>query len=639
MHELPLTKDVIAALEDAGVDPTSAEPEAVLVIAAYLDLLAKEYGLTESQDLDTDPLERTQQPGPVMDVVRHYLASGAAELDAKSVRDRLYNIFVELAGDASARKTLNRNNPLTEGKFLHLAQIYWNLEANDVRPKLPIKPANGRDIPVSGVPRDFATMLWTARCNEKGPSYKSSGAGFRKQGARLAVLAATKLMENAEPMQDTARTALAVQTTSNPAAPLEVALKELVERAQAEGQHDVAVQTATSYLSIIQQRAEATPFESEPDLADAYLLRGWAQMHLQLDRFDRGTRAEFSGRDDIEAAILSLSTLVGLEPDNVDHRANLVVAFVALSMVHHDADDPADAVATAHQALAIAEGIPAERPERPKAELWAYIALTTVSDGTDAINAAERAEAALARYEEAMDPNERSREQESIAAVRARIQTDRLGEAAAIESLWEAVVTAERLVAAGDDAQRVLVGPLVELAQALLNAGRHSEAAPTAARALALVTPEYVQAHPRFDVSLPIWIVWSETGGSDRVTEAHAALLDAASEAAPGNMRTLVTSIFAFDKLAKQRRDAGLDADAHAWVLRAVAAARRLRPTEIHDDFRRLIVVTLESLFLKLVLAARVSESDNESVEPKETIVRLLNDIDPGSGDFMSGLE
>lgn len=630
MHELPLTKDLIAALEAATIDPTSAEHEIVVVITAYLDLLAKEYGLTESQNLDTDPLERTQQPGPVMDVVRHYLASGAADLEAESVRARLYNVFVELSGDASARKALNRNTPLTESRFLHLAQIYWNLESNDVRPKLPIKPASGRDIPVPGFPRDFATMLWTTRCNEIGPSYKSSGAGFRKQGARLAVLAAKKLMENSEPMPDTAHTALTVQTTSNPGAPLEVTLKELVMRAQAEGQHDVAVQTASSYLSIIQQRAEANPYESEPDLADAYMLRGVAQMYLQIDRRERGTRADFSRRGDIEAAISSLATLTDLEPDNVDHRTNLVQALMTLSMWQTGAEDSDDAVATAQQALTIAEGIPAGHPERLNAELKVYVVLAlTIADGADAIKAAEQAESTLARIEAAMDPSELLAEQAAITAVRAAIQEARVGKASAIESLAEAVVAAERLVAGGDDAQSVLLGPLVDLAQALWSAGRNAEAAPTAARALALVNPEYVRAHPRFNVGNVIGIVWGETDSSERVTEAHAALLDAASEGAPGNMSTLGLLLGAFMLLAKQQSDAGHETDAHVWVLRAVDAARRARPTEIPDEAKNTFVGSLKYLFAHLT--ARVFlESDDASVEPRETIARLLNDIDPG---------
>ncbi|KRA37965.1 MULTISPECIES: hypothetical protein [unclassified Nocardioides] len=630
MHELPLTKDLVAALERAGVDPTSAEPGVVVVLAAYLDLLAKEYGLSESLDLDTDPLERAQQPGPVMDVVRHYLASGATELGAESVRLGLYNVFVGLAGDASARKTLNQNIPLTESKLGYLAQIYWNLEANDGRPRLPIKPAGGRDIPVPDFPRDFATMQWTARCNEKGLSYKSSGAGFRKQGARLVVLAAKKLMENSQPMPDTARTALAMQPTSNPEAPLEITLKDLVKRAQTEGQHEVAVQTATSYLSIIQQRAEVNPFESEPELAEAYMLRGWAQMHLNTDRMERGTRADFSQKGDIDAAISSLSTLVDLDPDNVDHRANLVEAYIVLSMWQFGADDSAAAVATTHQALATAEVLPADHKERLKAETVLYYVLATQSDGSAAIEAAERAESSLAKIE-AMEPSERPEDMgpDAIATVRTQIQQASLGPAA-FESLSEAVVAAERLVAAGESESSVIVDPLVKLAMALLQSGRHSETAQTAARALALVTPEYVHAHPRFQLSLLIAMVW---GGDkfdfDRITEAHAALLEDANEAAPGNMRTLGLLLVAFMGLAMRRGDAGLGADAHDWVLRGVDAARRIRPTDILEESKNIFVGPLTYLFAHL--NARVSlESDDESAEPRETIARLLDEIEPG---------
>lgn len=653
VHELPLTKDLIAALEDAGADPTS--PDHVVVLAAYLDLLAKEFGLTESQALDTDPLARTEQTGLVMDVVRHYLGGGT-ELDADAVRARLYDVFVHLADDLSARKGLNRNSPLTKGRFLHLAQIYWNLEANDLRPRLPIKPDEERDIPVLGVPRDFATMLWTARGNEKGPSYKSSGAGFRKQGARLVVLAAKKLMENSEPMPDSAPGALVVQSTSDPEAPLEVALKELVERAQKEGQHDVAVRTASSYLSVIKQRAEVNPFESEPDLADAYLLRGWAQMLLRQDLFDRGVRADLSPLEDLDAATRSLSTLVDLQPDNVDHRANLAQAFLLVSM---EADDHADQVAAAQRALATAEAIPAEHTEvQLSAELLACLKLATILHGADAIKAIDRAESLVTKLE-AFGPSEPGLlTQASITAARAVIHKVRQGEDAAVEAKSEAVAAAEQLVAEGEEAQQVLVVPLAELAWALMSAGRHPEAALVAARALAFVTPEYVRANPGLNLERLAMIVSSDN--SDRVTPAHIALLEAASEAAPGNMATLSFLLLAYDNLIRQRSDAGLDADAHAWVLRAVNAACRLRPTEIAEPYKEGAKVVLRSMQARLVgrlldlvgsltespetmlpllispLEASLLELNPESLETAEsvvTIARLLEDIDPGWAD------
>jgi len=202
---LEITADVWDALGWVlGDSPTSPEP--VVLLATYLDALAKGYGLSESQMIAEDPLERAAPPAPALPLLRHYLAEGGADLDADRLRDRLHAVFAVLADRPVARKTLNRNRPLTEVELLTAGQVYWNLERTDGRPRLPIRPGpitkagtTGRqqddaDIPTASRTRDFATMTWTARVNEPG-SNKSSGQGFRKQGARLAVLAAQHIIE------------------------------------------------------------------------------------------------------------------------------------------------------------------------------------------------------------------------------------------------------------------------------------------------------------------------------------------------------------------------------------------------------------------------------------------------------------
>ena len=202
---LEITADVWDALGWVlGDSPTSPEP--VVLLATYLDALAKGYGLSESQMIAEDPLERAAPPAPALPLLRHYLAEGGADLDADRLRDRLHAVFAVLADRPVARKTLNRTRPLTEVELLTAGQVYWNLERTDGRPRLPIRPGpitnagrTGRqqddaDIPTASRTGDFATMTWTARVNEPG-SNKSSGQGFRKQGARLAVLAAQHIIE------------------------------------------------------------------------------------------------------------------------------------------------------------------------------------------------------------------------------------------------------------------------------------------------------------------------------------------------------------------------------------------------------------------------------------------------------------
>ena len=204
--ELEITADVSDALcWVLGAAPTAPEP--VVLLATYLDALAKGYGLSESQRIVEDPLERAAPPAQALPLLKHYLADEGDDLDADCLRDRLYTVLVGLAERRDARKTLNRNRPLTDVELLTAAQVYWNLEGTKDRPRLPIRPGpitkagrTGRqhvdaDVPTPGKTRDFATMTWTTRVNERGPN-KSSGQGFRNQGARLAVLAAQHIIDS-----------------------------------------------------------------------------------------------------------------------------------------------------------------------------------------------------------------------------------------------------------------------------------------------------------------------------------------------------------------------------------------------------------------------------------------------------------
>jgi len=201
--ELRITTDIVDALDmHRGSKPTTPAP--VVILAAFLDSLAKSYGLSESGRIDEDPLGRISLPPAAGALISHYLADGAAQMEADAVRSRLYHVFVELSGNVDVQRALNKSKPLTELAVLHLAQVYWNLEGNYERPKLPIRPraitvqGGGSvlaDIPVTSVAnKDFAIMNWTARVNEKA-EYKSSGQAFRKQGACLAVLAANHIVE------------------------------------------------------------------------------------------------------------------------------------------------------------------------------------------------------------------------------------------------------------------------------------------------------------------------------------------------------------------------------------------------------------------------------------------------------------
>ena len=183
-----------------GAAPIAPEPE--VVVAACLDALAKGHGLSESLEIDDDPLQRADLPAPALVLLQHLFAEGGSEIDADTLRNGLYDVFSQLAQDRHARLQVNKKG-LADVGLLRVGQVYWNLEANSDRPELPIRRQDDADIPVPGVLNmDFATMEWARRCDQRCRG-KSSGQGFRKQGARLAVLAAQLLVRNSpRPLPD-----------------------------------------------------------------------------------------------------------------------------------------------------------------------------------------------------------------------------------------------------------------------------------------------------------------------------------------------------------------------------------------------------------------------------------------------------
>lgn len=181
-----------------GDSPNTADP--VVVLAAYLHSLVERYGLTDSQHLDPNEFERPALPF----AARQFVDSFVDSANTESLRNSLYTAFMNLAEDGTARSVLNRNRALSQREVLLLAQVAWNLERNDQRPRLPLHPGTilkdgkqvSTDIPVPGANKDFATMQSTARGNQTGVQGKSSGDAFRRQTARLAVLAAQWFLDS-----------------------------------------------------------------------------------------------------------------------------------------------------------------------------------------------------------------------------------------------------------------------------------------------------------------------------------------------------------------------------------------------------------------------------------------------------------
>ena len=192
-----ITVDIAEAVDTVGISsPAMPEPIALLLLSRHIDSLAKGYGLSEHPDVTADPLVAALRglPNPAVDLIGHFLPeAGAANAD--DIRRRLYSVFVDLSRETRVLGLVD--------DVLKLGQIYWNLTGTEDRPRLPIRAGQQlriggtttqADIKVPGANKDFANMKWVDRCKQQG-AYTSSSGGLRKQGARLAVLAAKQIID------------------------------------------------------------------------------------------------------------------------------------------------------------------------------------------------------------------------------------------------------------------------------------------------------------------------------------------------------------------------------------------------------------------------------------------------------------
>lgn len=198
---IEVNSDIFAAYASVtGVEPTQVD--ATLVVACAIDALAKGYGMSDSPTLAEIELEHVRIPQPAREALAACLSVEPELVDGEEVRDGLYRAFAEVSRDPSARRLLNKTDPLSETSTLKLAQIYWSLEATALR-RLPIssgqeiEPSPGvrvaADIRVENSNEDYATMKWSSRVNQ-GARDLGRGQSFRTKGAKLAVLTAARLV-------------------------------------------------------------------------------------------------------------------------------------------------------------------------------------------------------------------------------------------------------------------------------------------------------------------------------------------------------------------------------------------------------------------------------------------------------------
>jgi hypothetical protein len=207
-QKLELNSELLAAVKSVlGTTPGEATP--VVVLAAYIHNLAKEYGLSERASADRAHI---RAPSAIAVWISDVLGG---ELEWEFLRNRLYGAFLDVARSSASRRLVNRRDPLSEVGLLKLAQVHWNLEWSESRPLLPIPAAQPLPGNVSRTAAiiatrkkvDFATERLTSRAaigvdglGEVG-SLSSSSGGFRTLGARIAVAAAAKVLDESHSAQ------------------------------------------------------------------------------------------------------------------------------------------------------------------------------------------------------------------------------------------------------------------------------------------------------------------------------------------------------------------------------------------------------------------------------------------------------
>lgn len=188
---LEVTTDLADALTRV-LGPPPPQPRLVDVLAAYLDSLSREYGLTTSAP-DVGRAERPHAPSRALGLIGEFFADAELLEDEVRLGDTLYDLMSDLCEDLRSRKLLNERKPLTPIELMQLGQIYWNLDGTDSRPGLPIRPSEEFAIKVPRANADFASMVWSSRL-KNGPAGLREHS-FRVKGARLAVLMAERLVD------------------------------------------------------------------------------------------------------------------------------------------------------------------------------------------------------------------------------------------------------------------------------------------------------------------------------------------------------------------------------------------------------------------------------------------------------------
>lgn len=379
-HELRIRDALLKAL---GVEPSDGMvPTPKLVVAASLQRLAVGKGLAQRDDPDQSVLRSADLPPPALTLLNGYFAADGEFASDDDVRNGLCEVLLQLSTVPSALRAMNKTRPLSGTELLEFAQIYWNLDAQEPRHRLPIPTGEMRAsgtskayIKVVNADEDYAELELKQRA-DRAPGYKKAGGAFYDRAARLCGLVATRLVDNrvipigranlrstrtrrgtewaiiwpadhlpAPKPTPRGRKANAPKGEPDPTVRT---LLQLRETNLINGNLGYAAILSTTLIEILRERSERSPGDHESQLAEEYLQAG-----LTLGMTGHVGEA----LDSLTSANRMSQMLSELQPEVSLHRFRLAYTRALLGTLHHQVGHVQEAETTLTDAVALSQAL------------------------------------------------------------------------------------------------------------------------------------------------------------------------------------------------------------------------------------------------------------------------------------------
>lgn len=357
----------------------------MVVLAAYLDSLAETFGCSEEHEAEF--VARALGAKGLRPFVEHYLRLDSKPIDAEDIRDKLYAVFAHLANAPHVGRCEGATkSEMSAERVFMTAQVYWALSHHSkTRPALELR--QGPNFPRRnrrGDQSEYKTIIWvdaadvdlavlkrSVRANTMQGMELTSGGALRAQAARLAVRAATYLVDGItesrpslegfsfvhQPTKDGDVRVTAIEWDTKTQGPsrnqvlvtghsqstsddpdVDV-LRQMRAGAASAGRHSEVTLYCDFITKLIEERFHADPIDREARLAEESLRSGilWAETGQFDEAIQSLTKAERASH-----------TLAELRPAETIHTFSRSAALTMLGVLYTRTGRSEDA----HQVLA-----------------------------------------------------------------------------------------------------------------------------------------------------------------------------------------------------------------------------------------------------------------------------------------------